>query len=453
MGAEFFLAACGIIVASIAAAGVARSGQSMWVAVPFVAIILFGSVTTGHAWTRIDNRVSLAILDLLHQAAVGVWIGGLPVLLIALGSTRNSETATLIARRFSRMAVVGVGLVAFAGICLSIAYLDSPTAVYGTAYGIMLLSKMGFFLVLVGIGAMNKSIVARLGFDSPRLLKLLRRNVEAEIGIGFTVLLTAASLTSQPPAVDLRNDRLSLREIQNRYAPRWPRFSSPDVRQLKVPGRQLLKQEAERTGRPVTYVPGSPPLEPDTPEGKAWSEYNHHWAGVMTLAIGILAVTSRSKRLGWAQHWPLILIGLAVFILLRADPENWPLGPNGFWESFVEADVLQHRFFALLIIIFALFEWRIQTGRSHNPNHPLVFPLICALGGALLFTHSHSLGNIKEETLVEWSHIPLAFFAVLAGWSRWTELRTASEQRNAFAWIWSLCFVAIGTILIFYRES
>jgi len=452
IGAQFFLASIVIILACIAIAWIARSGRSISSGLPLAAAILLGSVTTGHAWSRVDNRGVLVVFDLLHQAAAGVWIGGLPILLIALGATQSPESAGLIARRFSRTALIGVGIVLLAGIGLSLFYLDAPNAIYGTAYGIMLLSKVGLFVVLLGIGAMNKSMVKRLNSDSSRLLQLLRRNVEVEIGIGFTVVLAAASLTSQPPAIDLVKDRLTLPDIQDRYTPRWPRFSSPDVSQLKTPTRQLLKQEAERTGRPVTYVPGSPPTQPDTAEGKAWSEYNHNWAGLVVFSIGILAVASRFRRLQWTRHWPLIFIGLAVFILLRADPENWPLGPNGFWESFLEADVLQHRFFALLIIAFAVFEWRVQTGRSRRKSYAFVFPAVCALGGALLFTHSHSLGNIREETLIEWSHIPLAFLAVIAGWSRWAELRTSSG-RNAFAWIWSVCFVLIGTVLMLYRES
>ncbi len=102
----------------------------------------------------------------------------------------------------------------------------------------------------------------------------------------------------------------------------------------------------------------------------------------------------------------MIFLGLAVFILLRADPENWPLGPNGFWESFRVAEVAQHRFYALLIVFFAAFEWSVQTGRIKARWPALVFPLLCALGGALLMTHTHSLGNIKEELLAEMSHTP-----------------------------------------------
>ncbi len=453
VGAQFFVASVAIVIASAVLAWVLRFRKPMWCAVALVLIILLGSVATGHAWSRMENRFVLGVLDLLHQAAAGVWIGGLPILLIALGVTKSSDLANSIAQRFSRMAMAGVAVVMVAGIGLVLFYVDAPNAVYGTSYGIMLLGKIGLFLVLVGIGARNKSIVRLLSYDLSPLLQHLRRNVEAEIGIGFTVLLAAASLTSQPPAVDLPNDRLTLREVADHLAPRWPRFSSPDVSQLGVPDRELLRREAERTGRVSAYVPGMPALQPETPAGEAWSEYNHNWAGVVVVAVGIVAVASQSARLKWARHWPLLFIGLAIFILLRADPENWPLGPNGFWESFLQADVLQHRVFALFIVMFAIAEWRVQTGRSNRTWHAFVFPAVCALGGALLFMHSHSLGNYKAYTLIEWNHVPIAFFAVVAGWARWAELRSARGDRRPLICTWSTCFVIIGSLLLFYRES
>ena len=452
-GAQFLLTSELTVAACIALVIIVHFRIPLWVSIAPLAAILIASVATSHAWSRVESREVLSVFDLAHQAAAGVWIGGLPCLLVALSGEPSPRGATTIAKNFSRTAVIAVGVVLFAGLALSISYLDKPNALYGTAYGIMLASKGALFVVLLGIGAMNKSIVEKLPGACSELLKFLRRNVEAEIGIGLTVVIAAASLTSQPPAIDLQNDRLTLSDIQNRYVPWRPRLSSPDVSQLKVPDRQILAREAQRTGRPTTYVPGSGSLEPESPEGKAWSEYNHNWSGIVILAVGLLAVLSRSGKMLWSRHWPLLFIGLAAFILLRADPENWPLGPNGFWQSFLVADVLQHRFFALLIIGFAIFEWRVQTGRCNCPAYSFVFPAVCALGGALLFTHSHSLGNIKDETLIEWSHMALAILAVIAGWSRWAELRSSSRDGKSLALTWSLCFVMIGTVLILYRES
>jgi putative copper resistance protein D len=268
--------------------------------------------------------------------------------------------------------------------------------------------------------------------------------------------LAAASLTSQPPGADLTQDRVTLHEIAARFTPRMPRFSSPPLNSLSEPTEQIYKR-AEATGQslPPAYVPGQSSWHPDTPGDIAWSEYNHNWAGLIVFLMGVLALLSRSRYFSWAKIWPLAFLGLAVFLFLRADPENWPLGPNGFWESFGVADVLQHRAAVLLIILFAIFQYRVETQRMKSMAAALVFPSVCALGGVVLLTHNHALSNIKEEMLVELSHTPLALFGIMAGWSRWLELRLPSDNpaRKYLTWIWPVCFIIVGLILLDYREA
>jgi putative copper resistance protein D len=205
---------------------------------------------------------------------------------------------------------------------------------------------------------------------------------------------------------------------------------------------------------PASFVPGQL-VSTNNAADIAWSEYNHNWAGLIVFAIGVLSLAAR--RMSWARNWPLVFFGLAVFLLIRADAENWPLGPHGFWESFQVAEVAQHRFFVLLIVAFGIFEWRVQRATIRVERAGLVFPMVCAAGGALLLTHSHSLGNVKEELLAELSHASLAIFAVIAGWSRWLEIRLKPEQagriRRLVPWIWPICFIFIGAILLNYREA
>jgi len=233
-------------------------------------------------------------------------------------------------------------------------------------------------------------------------------------------------------------------------APRWPALRTPALSEL-APVTPLSTSRADSAAF-ESYVPGALP-SPSGPADIAWSEYNHHWSGLIVLAIGLLAVLVSTQRAPWARHWPLLFFGLALFLLVRSDPENWPLGPRGFWESFVVAEVLQHRVFVLLVVAFGVFEWGVQTNRITSVGASLVFPAVCALGGALLLTHSHSLGNAKEELLVELTHIPLALFAIAAGWSRWLELRLPGKYRYIPARVWPVCFVLIGTVLLLYRES
>ena len=94
-----------------------------------------------------------------------------------------------------------------------------------------------------------------------------------------------------------------------------------------------------------------------------------------------------------------------------------------------------------------------QRNKSSSRFAKYVFPAVCALGGALLLTHSHSLGNIKEELLAELSHVPLALLGVVAGCARWLELRLVPDDRRIPAFIWPICFVLIGALLLNYREA
>ena len=82
-----------------------------------------------------------------------------------------------------------------------------------------------------------------------------------------------------------------------------------------------------------------------------------------------------------------------------------------------------------------------------------LFPVLIALGGALLLTHSHGLGNVKDELLIEWTHLPIAVLGVAAGSARWLEVEAPTEEGRWAGWVWPACFIAIGLLLLDYREA
>ncbi|MFN8009627.1 MAG: hypothetical protein U0V70_21855 [Terriglobia bacterium] len=43
--------------------------------------------------------------------------------------------------------------------------------------------------------------------------------------------------------------------------------------------------------------------------------------------------------------------------------------------------------------------------------------------------------------------------AVVAGWTRWLELRLPEKERLIPSRIWPICLVIVGVILMLYRES
>ena len=284
----------------------------------------------------------------------------------------------------------------------------------------------------------------RLASDPEPLLARLRRVGEAEIALGFLAVLTAASLTSQPPAVDVAaQGRLTPHEIYARLRPEPPRMTSPPITALAPPSSIAVAVQES----PFVATVGSDAND------KEWSEYNHHWAGLIVLIAGLLALLSRHRTMRWARFWPLSFVGLAVFILLRADPENWPLGPRPFWESFSAPDVLQHRFGALLVVVFAAFECAVQAGKLRARWATYIFPGMCAVGAAMLLTHEHSPRDVKEALLAEMSHTPIALFGVTAGWGRWLELRLPQGRMATICgYLSPLCLTVVGLILLNYRE-
>ena len=449
-GASFFLAGivsivCGLLIIFLSY----KAKHSLWVLFPLALGVIAAMVATSHAASRLESRGVLMNFTALHLVAVGCWVGGLPYLLLSLRAHPNPEAEHRTLRRFSSVAMISVGVIVVTGLGTCLYYFDSWSAVYGTAYGVMLASKAALFAVLLLLGAVNRSIVNRNSKED--ITSRLRYFVATEIGLAMAVILIAVSMTTQPPAVDMRAQRVDRATILDRITPRWPRLQTPAVTELTPATRPLDKQAA--AALPATYVPGEKIHTPNTPSDIAWSEYNHHWVGLVLLLIGIAAVLARTGRIGIAKHWPLLFILMGVFIFLRADPENWPLGPNGFWESFDEAEVLQHRVAVLLVIAFAVFEWRVQLRTSKWKYAPMVFPAVCVAGGMLLVTHTHSLNNVKEELLAEMSHIPLALLAILAGWSRWLQFQLPKRDQTVVSWIWPLCFSLMGAILLNYREA
>jgi putative copper resistance protein D len=462
------LPAANILSANFAVAGfvkiiaAATLAVLLWRRAPAWALVAAGSVelaaatATTHAMARLDHNALLLLVEFLHQLGAAIWIGGIPCFVMVLARLRGAEAFRQVGARFSRMSMAGVACILASGVTMSVFYIGSWQAFYGTAYGVMVGAKIAMFGMLLALGAGNFLVTERLRRDPAAPVLRLRRFAEVEIGIGFTIFFAAASLTSVPPGIDLTQDRASWHDIVDRdFTPKWPRLVSPDHDRLGIPAlqAQLDREAAARAQQPrAAFVEGSGELPPRNADDIAWSEYNHHWSGFFVLAIGVLATLNQAGA-RWARHWPLVFVGLAVFLLIRSDPEVWPLGDIGLLASLRDVEVVQHRAFCLLAGAAGVFEWAVRTGRLRSRAAAQAFPLLCAGGGALLLTHTHAIANVKDQLLIEWTHTPLALAAIVAGWARWLELRLPGRMGFFAAWVWPPCLVVVGLLLVFYREA
>lgn len=449
VGANFFISGSIVLTAALMTVVVASGSKKIarW-ALPMLALVIMGaSVMTNHAASRLEGRPLLITLSCIHELATGFWIGGLPFLVLGLFRAKDLTTQWYVTERFSRMALVSVGALVLSGLWMSVLYVGSWGAVLGTAYGVMVLAKATMLGALLLLGGVNFLLLRN---TNKHALPRLRRLIEAEVGIGITVILTAASLTSQPPAVDQLSETVTMQQIYQRVKPVVPRLIYEYVTEAANAGPEA--GGAAPSGKALAYNIDGLPLTARLINNSIESESNHHWIGLVVLSMGLLALLARTGRAPWAEFWPLLLIGIAIFIFLQADTECWPVGWKGFWACWADPEVFQHRMAALVCMGFAVFELRVRKQQKENDPMAMVFPLMCALGGAVLLTHQHAISNVKENLLVELSHVPMGVIAVFAGWSRWLELRLPEKDRAIPSWIWPMCFVLIGAGLLNYRE-
>lgn len=433
-------AALAVLAAAVAVRRAPASPTRAALLVAAAAALGFAGTFTSHAMGRLDGRAWLLPVTALHQAAAAAWVGGL-VCAAVVALRADAATASAWLRPFSAVAAAAVGTLALTGAALSLAYVGSPGLALGTSYGAMVLTKIVLFLALAAMGALNHralhgSLLRFRGRGVPAAGDPvpLGRRLEVEAGLAVVAVLLATSLGSAPPAVDA-GARATPEEIAARFTPRWPRLSSPTLAELAA-ASDLADPDSPRTA-----------------EITAWSEFGHNVAGLFVLAMGLLATLERTGRARWARHWPLLIVALAGFVAYSVDPEGWQTGAVGFWEHLKSPEVLQHRLLLGLTALLGVAEWRVRSGRHPASPWRYVFPVVTISSGVLLMTHVHEVSDSRSAFFMELSHLPLGLLSLLAGWSRWLELRLPADRRGTSGGLWGPALAAFGLLLIFYRET
>jgi putative copper resistance protein D len=298
-------------------------------------------------------------------------------------------------------------------------YIDTWNGLIGTGYGNLLLVKITLLAIALGFAWLNKSAVVAFGFsgNSHALNNRVPYYIEAETFVLVTLLFTAASLASQPPAIDIPTLTASWQEVLGTFSPQIPQTSSPTHTDLIAgePGRVAI----------VGQVPSLAATE--------WSNYNHNIAGIFLSLMSLFAMLSYVKRSGFERfkYWPLGFVGLGIFLFFRSDAETWPLGPIGFWEStFNNGEVLQHRIATLLVFVLGIMELSARISKNPNSKLPFVFPLLAAFGGLMLLTHSHVGFQAKSAFLIQGGHTTMGIFSLILACGRWLELKLDKPSKD-----------------------
>ena len=193
---------CGAVLFRRKARGLSRVVD---VTAVLLAVALLASlVATGHAQTT-ERHGWLLPTDMLHAGAAGAWPGGLVPLVILLARARRQpewvSAATTITRRFSRLSVVAVGVLALSGTVNAYILVGTLPGLWTSVYGRLLVGKVALFLTMIALGAMNKRLIEdRSAENAAATVYHLWRNVAVECAVAVGVLLLTEALAMSMPA-------------------------------------------------------------------------------------------------------------------------------------------------------------------------------------------------------------------------------------------------------------
>jgi putative copper export protein/methionine-rich copper-binding protein CopC len=192
--------------------------------------------TAGHAPTPHALGLPLPILaDWVHMAAASLWAGGLLTMALVLfpafraAAYTSDDRKAFLGRavpRFSRLAVLGVVILAITGTYSTILHSADPSAIFSTQYGWVLALKVLSFIILVAIGAINmlrlspalrrqkvesntqqaEAHVSRITYHAVSPTRdsqsEITTNIRVEAGLAALALICAGGLTLLPPPSD-----------------------------------------------------------------------------------------------------------------------------------------------------------------------------------------------------------------------------------------------------------
>ncbi len=160
----------------------------------FVAMLV-SHTFDGHTVTE-GNRVLTGLASATHVLAAAVWAGGVAALALVVARRRRRGEPTrslLLVTRFSILATVALVAVAVSGTALAWVIADTPSDLWSTPWGRVLLAKVAVVALAAGLGARNHHVIvpaleAAEGDDVA--VGRLRRTLAVEVAAlsGVTVL-------------------------------------------------------------------------------------------------------------------------------------------------------------------------------------------------------------------------------------------------------------------------
>ena len=180
-----------------------------WLTVVGSVMLAFSSGISSHAASSPKLRLLAMLSDGVHVYAASSWLGTLAVMLLAgvfvatnARWASNGEVVCDMINAFSPLALVSAGIAAASGMFAAWLHVGTISNLWGTRYGLILLTKVGVLGVVTVTGFYNwRFVKPRLG--TPEAAIRLRRSARVEVAVALVVLLITAVLVATPTSMDM----------------------------------------------------------------------------------------------------------------------------------------------------------------------------------------------------------------------------------------------------------
>ncbi|HEY6995728.1 MAG TPA: CopD family protein [Xanthobacteraceae bacterium] len=156
---------------------------------------------SGHAGTAEPRLVSRSVV-FVHAVCVGLWIGSLLPLYIAVRRTGLPGPARIgaVPERFSRAIVPVIVLLLASGLWLAVVQLERVDALWTTRYGEVLAGKLACVTLLLGLGAANRYwLVPKFEHRGNAAARPFATALALELALALAVLALVALWRFTPP--------------------------------------------------------------------------------------------------------------------------------------------------------------------------------------------------------------------------------------------------------------
>ncbi|MCI0598410.1 MAG: CopD family protein [Beijerinckiaceae bacterium] len=153
----------------------------------------------------LDQQTAGLIASIAHRLALGIWLGGLPALVLLIGAGPvpdvSRQLAAVVLRRFSQLATAAMIVILVSGTLLTWFIVRNFPAFVGTGYGRLLILKLALLagVIVIARGLQRKLLPALEAKPSDSIFRNYAGRVKLESLLAVLMVVVASEMAQMAP--------------------------------------------------------------------------------------------------------------------------------------------------------------------------------------------------------------------------------------------------------------